>query len=365
MFRALAVLRLVVLLNTIGIYVLRFRSYPHAEIGWVVIVVLIGWTGYVTWAYAAEERRRHWVLIVDLALTCAAILVTPYVKGEGLNATVPGFWVSAVVLAWAVRWRMWAGIFAGVLVAICDISIRHSFTQTTYGNIFLLIVGGAMVGFLSGMMQEMASARDRAERAAATGAERQRLARVVHDGVLQVLALVQRHGPELGPRGVELSTLAREQEAQLRSLVQQDARTSADLLGERDLGVDLAALESAHVHVALPGTPVLLRASVAAELLAVVEACLSNVRHHVGREAEAWILLEDLGESWAVSVRDAGPGIPAGRLAAAAAEGRLGVSESIVGRLHDLDGTANLTSQPGQGTEWELVVPKDRPAAQR
>ena len=39
-------------------------------------------------------------------------------------------------------------------------------------------------------------------------AERDRLARPIHDGVLQVLALVQREGSELGGSGAQLATLA-------------------------------------------------------------------------------------------------------------------------------------------------------------
>ena len=42
----------------------------------------------------------------------------------------------------------------------------------------------------------------------------------------------------------------------------------------------------------------------------------------------------------------------------AAAAGRLGVAQSIVGRLRDVGGKACLTSSPGQGTEVELRVPR-------
>jgi hypothetical protein len=49
-----------------------------------------------------------------------------------------------------------------------------------------------------------------------------------------------------------------------------------------------------------------------------------------------------------------GPGIEAGRLAEAAAAGRLGVSHSIRGRLRDLGGSATITSAPGEGTEVSL-----------
>ena len=69
------------------------------------------------------------------------------------------------------------------------------------------------------------------------------------------------------------------------------------------------------------------------------------------------MLLEAFPDRVEVSVRDEGPGIPEGRLGAAAAEGRLGVAESIRGRIADLGGTAGLHTGPG-GTEWELSVPR-------
>jgi signal transduction histidine kinase len=111
------------------------------------------------------------------------------------------------------------------------------------------------------------------------------------------------------------------------------------------------------VTVSVPGSPVVLPAAAVREVLAIVNACLDNVRTHVGEDAAAWVALEDRGDRVVVSVRDDGPGIPAGRLDAARAEGRLGVSESIQGRVRDLGGTADLVSVPGEGTEWEITIP--------
>ena len=119
----------------------------------------------------------------------------------------------------------------------------------------------------------------------------------------------------------------------------------------------LNALQSRTVTVSAPAGQVVLPSDVVEELVAVVRACLDNVARHVGEEAPAWVLVEDLDGSVVVSVRDEGPGIPDGRLDEACAEGRLGVSESICGRMEDLGGTAKLVSIPGQGTEWELTVP--------
>ena len=77
----------------------------------------------------------------------------------------------------------------------------------------------------------------------------------------------------------------------------------------------------------------------------------------MSRDASAWVLLEDAAAQVTVTVRDEGPGIPPDRLAEAEAGGRLGVSESIRGRMAQLGGTASLETGP-LGTEWELVVPR-------
>jgi len=358
MFRALAVLRFAVLANAVAIYVVRSSGYDHPRVGAGAMVLLALWTVFVVWAYAAPRRRTPWLLGADLLVAVVAIGLTPYVKGEGMQATLPGFWVMGVVLAWAILWGWAGGLVAAVVVSVADLSVRAEFTQQVYGYIFLLVLGGAIVGFLSGLLQQTARERDLAERSAAAAAERERLARVVHDGVLQALALVQRRAPELGAEGAELGQLAGEQEVRLRSLVQQGPLDLAAPAGDQDLAQRLSALQTKQVHVAVPGTPATLPADVVAEVIAAVESCLSNVRHHVGPDAEAWVLLEELGDRWVVHVRDDGPGIPDGRLEASAAEGRLGVQQSIIGRMRDLGGTATVRTAPGQGTEWELEVPR-------
>ncbi|MZG12455.1 sensor histidine kinase, partial [Streptomyces sp. SID5914] len=209
--------------------------------------------------------------------------------------------------------------------------------------------------------------------------ERERLARDIHDSVLQVLAMVQRRGAVIGGEAAELGRLAGEQEVALRTLVSgglvpvsrvsEDAAEGAvvrvveepegtDPDGPADLRALLAPYAGSLVNLAEPGAPVLLAPAAARELAAAVGAALDNVREHVGEQARAWILVEDEPDEVVVTVRDEGPGIPEGRLAEAEGEGRLGVALSIRGRLRDLGGTAELISVPGQGTEVELKAPK-------
>ncbi len=361
MFRALLWVRIIVLINAVALNFYRRDNYDHPTAGVLVVLALVVWSVLVIWAYADRGRRVPILLIADLGVAVGGILVSPAIKGEGLNATIPGFWVMAVVLAWGIHWRWLGGLIAAAVVSLADIVIRvPDVDQTNYANVFLLRLGGPIVGYLCGSLQQMAAERDEAERAAARAQERDRLARAVHDGVLQVLALVQRRGAELGGEAAELGRLAGEQEATLRAKIRaQDAEvtTATETV---DLAVALDALSLSrppNVSVVTPGPPVPLPAGTAAELLAAVRACLDNVARHVGADAQAWVLLEDLGDRVVVSVRDEGPGIPPGRLDAAAGDGRLGVRQSIEGRLRDLGGTATLTTA-SFGTEWELSVPR-------
>ena len=363
MFRALAVLRVVVLLNAVALNLYRADNIRHPVAAVVCVSVMVAWTAAMVWAYADPLRRTAWLLVADLGVSLALVLVSPLVKGDGLRATIPGFWIMAALLAWAIHWHWRGGLVAGVVLSVADLSVRSEVTQTNYGNVFLLLIGGPIVGYMAGSLDRMEEERDAALRQAVSGEERARLARAVHDGVLQVLALVQRRGTELEPLSPdfgELGRLAGEQEAALRSLIrQQDVQEAT---GSTDLAAALEELTRAvpsPVTIATPGVPVELPAVVVAELVAAVRACLDNVATHVGPAAPAWIFLEDAGDTVTVSVRDEGPGIPGERLAEAEAQGRLGVSQSIVARVAELGGTAVLDTG-GYGTEWELVVPRRR-----
>ncbi len=353
-------LRVVLLLNAVGLNLYRAENFQRPVAGLLVVLVMVAWTAFTVWAYADPARRTLPVLVLDLLVALGALAVTPLVKGDGFSASVPGFWVMAALLAWAIHLRWRGGLVAALALAVVDLSVREDVSQTNYGNVYLLVIGGVVIGGMAESLHRMAEQRDRAEHEAAAARERARLARAVHDGVLQVLALVQRRGAELGGDAAELGRLAGEQEAELRRLIRaQDAVPSGAGVpgGRRDLAAELARLERPGVVVVGPGAPVELDAHVVDELTAAVSACLDNVTRHAPGST-AWVLLEELPDRVEVAVRDDGPGIPAGRLAAAEDQGRLGVSQSVRGRVLDLGGTATLTTG-ADGTEWELCVPRE------
>jgi signal transduction histidine kinase len=117
-------------------------------------------------------------------------------------------------------------------------------------------------------------------------------------------------------------------------------------------------LASGVVAVSSPADAVPLPESTARALAAAVGEAVTNIERHAGDGARAWILVEDDGRTVTVSVRDDGVGIEDGRLDEARRAGRLGVEQSILGRMRAIGGDGAVTSQPGAGTEVELRVPR-------
>lgn len=360
LFAALAILRVVVTVNMVALNAYRRDSFEHPNLALVVVVALVVWTGAAIWLYDSHTRRTTALLVADLAIALAAMAVTPLLKGPDFNATIPGFWVMGALLAWAVHWHWRGGLIAGAALALMDFLPRESVDQGNYGNIFLVLIGGPIVGYMCESLQRMAQERDAAQRAAAAAEERTRLARAVHDGVLQVLTMTQRQGVASGGEWAELGRLAGEQERSLRSLIRQQDTVTPTTSGLVDLTGALEAMATAHpvrVEVATPGAAVLLDAHVVAETVAAVRACLDNVLAHAGPDASAWVLAQAGSDAVTISIRDDGPGIETGRIERAAAEGRLGVASSIRGRIEDLGGEA-LVDSGTWGTGWELTVPR-------
>lgn len=404
LWRALTGYRILTALYAIGLYVHAYDEYAHPLGAGAYMLLLIGWTA-VTWRMVGSaERCTKRFLIADLGVAIVGILLTPLVDTHQRivdgGPTLPSIWTAGAVLGFAIKggWR-W-GAVASAVVGAANIVERGAFAQNTVHNVLLVWVASVAIGYVVEVARASERTLARALQIEAATRERERLARDIHDSVLQVLAMVQRRGVAIGGEAAELGRLAGEQEVALRTLITSgpgglDTRRPAgaegagpavagplatapagtaghypgahpdrhrdDRPGEPcDLRTLLAPHAGARVSLAEPGAPVLLPAHAAAELAGAVSAALDNVRQHAGAGAQAWILIEDEGDAVIVTVRDDGPGIPEGRLADAEREGRLGVAQSIRGRLRDLGGSAELVSVPGQGTEVELTVPRGR-----
>jgi signal transduction histidine kinase len=380
MWRTLGVFRGLALLYAVARFAASYDRYKHAGAAIAVLITMAAWTAWTGIVYHRTTTTRRALLsflAADFAVGAASVLSTDLVdtsaRIQAGEITLPTVWASAPVIAVAVALGWRGGVAAAGLMGAVDLVERGALSQDSIHNIVLMGLTGAAIGYVVELGRNAELTLVRAQRLEAATRERQRLARDIHDGVLQVLAMVQRRGGEIGGAGRDLGRMAGEQERALRSLVnswhevEQHAGPGADPV-DLDLSALLGRLAGPRVTLAGPGTPVPLPGPVAREVAAAVAAALDNVRLHGGPGADglgarAWILVEDEGDGVTVTVRDDGPGIPEGRLEEARRDGRLGVAHSIQGRLADVGGRVDVVSIPGQGAEVEMRVP--RPPAPR
>ncbi|WP_424464344.1 sensor histidine kinase [Pseudoclavibacter helvolus] len=208
------------------------------------------------------------------------------------------------------------------------------------------------------------------EREAGTLAERARLAREIHDTVAQGLASIQlllhaaeRSAPD-GP-GVGHVRLARETAADNLA----ETRRFIRELSPPDLdGADLEhalrrladATSAAHgVRVDVRASSTSLPMPVQTALLRIAQGGLANVAQHSGA-TRATIALEETAEGLAFTIADDGHGFDT----SATAHGgrRTGDSFGLVAvreRVHQLGGSLEVVSAPGQGTVLTVSLPKE------
>jgi len=267
--------------------------------------------------------------------------------------------VPPTALGLILGWR--GGLAASLVVGVAMVLTVGRFDVEPIANAGLLVMLGTCVGYGADVARAEQAAVRRALRKQAEIAERDRLARTVHDGVLQALAFIHRRGLDLGGEAARLGVLAAQQERSLRALATGVPLPELEqaLGGPVDLREALKVAVTGTAVLVAPEEPVDLGQRRAQEVTAAVEAALDNVRKHAGPDARAWVLVDDLGSDVVVTVRDNGVGVTEERLAQASGVGRIGVASSIHGRIADLGGRASYLFGPGGGTTVEMWVPKD------
>ncbi|WP_035805567.1 MacS family sensor histidine kinase [Kitasatospora mediocidica] len=362
LWRAISWFRVLALGYALIRFALAYQHFRHPVAGWIYLGALVLWTLASLRAFTGPTRCTWPVLAWDLTMTVTGVVMsgvidTPARVAAGA-ATLPTIWAAGTVLGCAGKGGWRPAAVAGLVIGIANIARHGGFTTDNVHDIVLLLIAGCAIGYVIELARASEATLTQALQVEAANRERERLSRDIHDGVLQVLALVARQGAERADGFAELGRLAAEQERALRALM-----TGGPLPGQvrgeqQDLGALLAPYAGERVTVSAPGEPVLLPGPVAAELLAAVAAAMDNVRRHAGPDARAWILLEDEVDQVTLTVRDDGAGCAPDRPAQARRDGRLGVAQSIQGRLLDLGGTAEFSSAPGEGVEIEMCIPR-------
>lgn len=192
---------------------------------------------------------------------------------------------------------------------------------------------------------------ERAGRVRAT--ERAEIAAHLHDSVLQTLALIQKSANS----SADVTRLARAQERELREWIYQDAAHDSGALVERVKAVcaEVEDLSGQAVEVIVVGDADLSERGNA--LVQAVREAVLNAARHGGTTVSVYVEAGAKGVD--VFVKDRGPGFDVD----AVAVDRLGVRESVVGRMQRNGGTAEIISS-ADGTEVRLHLPKETPATE-
>jgi signal transduction histidine kinase len=248
-----------------------------------------------------------------------------------------------------VRWVLAGGgvLAAGGVVLLLATTGQLANARNGFAATLVILLG---VGLATAPLWRRLLDSRAAERAARVRSEeRAAVAAHLHDSVLQTLALIQRHADE--PQAV--SRLARSQERELRAWLYEPAvatgGTWAGLVAEL-----VADVEADH---ALTVDPVVVGDAPVDEALAALGAATREALVNVGKHAgvtSADLYTEVTPERVAVFVRDRGKGFDPETVPA----DRRGLRDSVTGRLDRLGGTAVVRSASGEGTEVELVLPR-------
>ena len=322
---------------------------------------------------ASAESARNLLLGAGLVVLGVALVLQQRGLNLRLDIVLPILVVAlGAVLAWSQlddaerdRWLARGGadrppgmlrLGAGIVLAIVGITVLATQGSGLAGLWNVAVAAAAVLAGVALIATPWAVRlwtdlrEEQAERVRAT--ERADIAAHLHDSVLQTLALIQRKADD----PAEVARLARAQERELRGWLYAGPRGSSASLAT-------AVTEVAHEVEDLHGVPVELVVTgdrpfdEAGQALvrALRESLLNAVRH--GRPpVSAYV---EVGPTRVEAfVRDHGAGFDL----EAVPEDRLGVRESIVGRMTRHGGSARLRRLE-DGTEVALALPVTAPEA--
>jgi len=339
-------------------------DHLSVRVGWVrfwfVLLTLLSGSGALLylWLWALTPvrqdgtdhmQRRVPVTVIALSL---AVVSAPFAAaniGRGLNPFIVStlfFGVLAIVWASVVdvrderrtpqRAAVLSWVAEGVLVLAGVAVLLQPEPKLIDGIAAVVMIVVAAIAFVVPYAVHAWAERMGARAAQVREVQRAEIAAHLHDSVLQTLALIQNRAGASS----EVARLARAQERELRDwLFAGTTPAGSDLASElRDTAAAIELDYPARVEIVVVGEP----PSVAnAAVLAAAREAMVNAARHVGGEISVY--LEASPAAVDVFVRDRGPGVDLASLP----DDRLGIRESIIGRMTRAGGTA--TVQPGAG----------------
>jgi len=318
---------------------------------------------------ATLPERRQWGLVLAFGLVLVvlgAVLLTPVLGGSIIGSVLVPLFTIAVgaIVAWSnlddaqrSRWLgsgagrygwMRVALGAGLTVAGILVLVTRGESVSAVWDALLAAVAvlvGALIIAAPWALRLWADLR-REQVAAARATERADIAAHLHDSVLQTLALIQRQSHD----AAAVTRLARAQERELRSWLYAGPQGSQSTLAAAvtEVAHDVEDLQGVAIDLVVTGDrPYEPHGAALAQ--AMREALLNAVRHG-GTPVTAYVEIGPTGVE--AFVRDRGDGFD---LDAVPAD-RLGVRQSILGRMERHGGTARVRRRE-DGTEVELRLP--------
>lgn len=343
-----------------------------------VMIILAGHAGALV--MVGRSSNVAWI-VLSIVLGCGALAVAQLPWGQSTSIALPislaplgaaGLGAVGMVLSESTgRWLLWAGgaLASSVLVASAGPTTAFISTPaiaTLAGWVITLIIGlWVTVGVQRAVrrIENIGRAHHLERQASETEAQRRQSARLLHDTVLATLTLLAHSG--VGVSEDALRQQAREDARLLRQLrlgstpmPQFSGVYSLEPVAETPLGTTLESVKQRFLRMGLTvrwhgSGQVLLPSEVLDAFLLALAECLENVRRHAGVE-EADVTITQGDDVLRAVVTDAGVGFDPSEVT----DERLGFTESVVARLHDVGGSARLFSTPGAGTTVILEVPR-------
>jgi signal transduction histidine kinase/phage shock protein PspC (stress-responsive transcriptional regulator) len=245
--------------------------------------------------------------------------------------------------------RIAAGIVVVALGLVAFIAGNFSFDVVLDGLLATAFVVGGLALILGPWIAVLIRERSDERRRRIRADEKSEVAAHLHDSVLQTFALIQRADD---PR--QMTALARKQERELRRwLYDADADPSAATVRAAFERV-AAEVEDRHgvtIETVVVGDgPIDIRGEA---LVAAAAEAMTNAAKWSGQDRiSAFLEVDD--DATEAFVRDTGVGFEESLVD----PDRLGVKESIRGRMTRVGGEAEIVSGPGEGVEVRLRVPR-------
>jgi signal transduction histidine kinase len=281
--------------------------------------------------------------------------------------TVTAAPVTAALVAWG-RGVAWVSL--GALTALVQVTrtVSQGDTQDAIANDTFAFFAAATLLLLTGQFVAASRQFDAATAVAATAAAKrsadeaeraaaERLRLLVHDEVLSTLSLAARVAPSLREAVGRQAARARRLIRELPSIAP-DApadprqRRTAELATRLAHLVDEVAPEADFVVARVSTPPTSVPTEVDDAVLAAARQALLNSVVHAGDGVRRTVTLRHDGGGLLLTVHDDGRGFDPD----AVAPHRMGLAESVLGRMRSLPGgTARVASRPRGGTTVELA----------